>query len=348
MNPTVLFRTLASTQIRAATGRRISNRSHSAARAFLWFVLAVPVIFLVGSIAGESIRPEIVDPDYYYRKSLLLERMAERPDQPVALLVGSSRTAHGFLPERQTKIASDGPPILWFNFSHIGYGPVMNALTLERLIRDGIAPRTIILEIMPAFFVKEDLRFQARHVSPKELISLRRYSSYLAGEWAYVRTRLSEPSRLLNIVDPWDEHRDLGAYGDWRAYDVQPATKALHQQRIDAQRHMIGKNLKTLHARPGAAKALADSIRMCRENGIELILLRTPEGPIVQSWYDPEKLAAFDGGITELANENGVRIVDARGWLREDDFKDSHHPTREGAVKFTERLIRELSPTLGR
>jgi hypothetical protein len=348
MNPTVLFRTMVSTQIRVSPVQRTSSRLRSAARAFLWFVLAVPVIFMLGSIAGESIRPEIVDPDYYYRKTLLLDRMAERPGQHVALLVGSSRTAHGFLPERQAEIASAGPPILWFNFSHIGFGPVMNAMTLERLIRDGVAPNTIILEIMPAFFVKEDMRFQARHVSPKELLSLRRYTSYLASEWAYARTRLSAPSRLLNIFDPLDDHRDLGPYGDWRAYDIQPATPELHQQRINAQRHMIGKNLKTIHARPGAARALADSMAMCREHGIELILLRTPEGPVVRSWYDPEKLAAFDQWIVELANQNNVRIVDARNWLTENDFKDSHHPTRDGAVKFTERFIREVSPTLGR
>jgi hypothetical protein len=309
----------------------------------LWFVLAVPVIFLIGSMAGESIRPEIVDPDYYYRKNLLLERTAERPGQPVVLVMGSSRTAHGFLPG-----AAARQDILWFNFSHIGYGPVMNAMALERLIRDGVAPRTIVLEIMPAFFVKEDLRFQARHVSPRELISLRRYTPYLASEWAYVRTRLSEPSRLLNIVDPLDEHRDLGPYGDWKAFDIRPAPAELHQQRIDAQRHMIGKNLKTLHARPGAARALADSMTMCRDNGIELILLRTPEGPVVQSWYDPEKLAAFDEWISDLAGRNGVRVVDARNWLAEGDFKDSHHPTRGGAVKFTQRLIRELTPTIGR
>ena len=91
--------------------------------------------------------------------------------------------------------------MLWFNYSHIGYGPVMNALTLSRFVRDGVKPDAVVLEIMPAFFVKEDLRFQARHVTPVELVFLRSYSPYLANEWAYLRTRFSESSRILNAFD---------------------------------------------------------------------------------------------------------------------------------------------------
>lgn len=298
-------------------------------------------------MAVESLRPELADPDYHHRKSLLAQRLAERPGQRVALVVGSSRTAHGFLPEA-VPYSGQAAPVLWFNYSHIGYGPVMNALSLSRFVRDGVKPDAVVLEIMPAFFVKEDLRFQARHVTPVELVFLRSYSPYLASEWAYLRTRFSESSRILNAFDPLDECRELGPCGGWKVFDQQPPTKELREKRLDAQRHMIGKNLKNLHARPGALKALADSMTLCRDNGIELILLRTPEGPIVQSWYDPEKLAAFDRWIEDLAKQNDVRIVDARDWLAEDDFKDSHHPTRAGAEKFTERLIREMTPTLGR
>jgi hypothetical protein len=37
-----------------------------------------------------------------------------------------------------------------------------------------------------------------------------------------------------------------------------------------------------------------------------------------------------------------VPVVDARTWLDDDDFTDSHHPLQRGAEKFTRRLGREL------
>jgi len=41
------------------------------------------------------------------------------------------------------------------------------------------------------------------------------------------------------------------------------------------------------------------------------------------------------------------RVTDARGWLPDDDFYDSHHMFAAGAEAFTDRLTREvIAPAL--
>ena len=51
--------------------------------------------------------------------------------------------------------------------------------------------------------------------------------------------------------------------------------------------------------------------------------------------------------LDELAAEYGVPVLDAREWMTEDDFSDSHHLTCAGATRFTERLaVEELAPWL--
>ena len=76
------------------------------------------------------------------------------------------------------------------------------------------------------------------------------------------------------------------------------------------------------------------------------MLLRSPEGPTFRSWYDPETLARFDSYIAEVAAEFCAPVIDARLWLEEEDFYDSHHVLKRGADKFTARLARELPAVL--
>ena len=55
-----------------------------------------------------------------------------------------------------------------------------------------------------------------------------------------------------------------------------------------------------------------------------------------------------DAYIASVAAEFGVPILDARLWLEEDDFYDSHHVLKRGADKFTVRFARELPTTPAR
>ena len=51
-----------------------------------------------------------------------------------------------------------------------------------------------------------------------------------------------------------------------------------------------------------------------------------------------EELQGFLNGLRE---EFGVGVVDARTWVADGEYSDSHHLLQSGAARFTERLTRE-------
>jgi hypothetical protein len=329
--------------------RRHPSARRRAVRACIAFVVSFPAVLVATSVATDVIWPDRIDPDYHYRGTLLASRVAASPGHRIALVVGSSRTAHGFRPEvADPTTDAAGRPVLWFNYSHVGYGPVMNRIVLGRMARDGVRPDTVVLEINPSMFVKEDSRFQAGHIAATELSTLRRFAPPLAPEWAYLRTR---PDRLKShrfFGDPLDGVARLGPYGGWTRYDPDEVSDAKRDERLVTQRAILGSYLARVKARQGAIAALRECVASCRSRGIELVLLRMPEGPVFRSWYGVEPLAAFDQWCMSFAADEGVRVLDARDWLGEDGFNDSHHANRRGADAFSKRFVRELTPTLGR
>jgi hypothetical protein len=49
----------------------------------------------------------------------------------------------------------------------------------------------------------------------------------------------------------------------------------------------------------------------------------------------------LQGFLGALRTEFGVDIVDARLWVADEDYNDSHHLLQSGAARFTERLTAE-------
>jgi hypothetical protein len=85
-------------------------------------------------------------------------------------------------------------------------------------------------------------------------------------------------------------------------------------------------------------RAVRELITLCRQEGIGLTLLLTPEGKIFQSWYSPAARQLIDRYCQELSRTYDVSLVDARDWLGEEQFVDSHHTRVSGAEAFTRRL----------
>ena len=66
-----------------------------------------------------------------------------------------------------------------------------------------------------------------------------------------------------------------------------------------------------------------------------------PEGTWYRSWYGTgveHELQAFLGG---LRDQFGADVVDARTWVADEEFNDSHHLLQSGAACFTDRLTQE-------
>ncbi|HYH63619.1 MAG TPA: hypothetical protein VD866_02870 [Urbifossiella sp.] len=308
-------------------------------------VLLLPAALLAVLTAAwggvETVRPETVDPDYFVRRDVLRARIAENPGRPVALVIGSSRLIDGFAPDTLPDPA--GGPVLWFNASQFGSGPVFQNVILSRLLADDVRPAVVVFEVMPPFFSSEKYAFLAQYLRHHDLARVHRFTPPGELDLYYLRDRLTRPARLGRVADPFAGVVTPRPYGGnpTPIFDVTAADRAA---RVAAQRGSYDAAAKNLTVRPAADRALRAALAACREHGITPVLLLSPEGPTFRSWYDAAALARFEGYVGEVAREHGVRLIDARDWLPEADFMDSHHPLYRGSVAFTARLVAELNP----
>ena len=95
------------------------------------------------------------DPEYGKRLTGLKTQTAAHPNRPVVVVVGSSRTAMGVRPGA---LADDADAPLMFNMSMVGSGPMMQLITVRRLLADGVTPDAVLLEYWPAF-LREDGKY---------------------------------------------------------------------------------------------------------------------------------------------------------------------------------------------
>ncbi len=331
------FRPKAATS-RVATPRRLRAKL----AVFLLFPLFVLTLTSVW-YSAERVQPALIDPDYHARLKLAQNATREQPQRPLGLVLGSSRMVWGFQPEQLPE--RDG--VLWVNAAQIAGGPTLTRLLLHRYIRDGARPEVVTLEVMPTFFVKENTRYLCGHFAFGELAFMRKYSDKpLHYDYHFARYRFARASHIARITEPPSGELPLFPRGGLQSVeeDVSPAER---EKRLALAHKNNADYLSKLTVRPGADRAFRDTIRDAQSHGIRVVLLRSPEGPTFRSWYNPEARDKFDAYIANVAQDFGVPILDARLWLDEDDFYDSHHTLKRGTAKFTSRFGREMPAVLG-
>jgi hypothetical protein len=79
-------------------------------------------------------------------------------------------------------------------------------------------------------------------------------------------------------------------------------------------------------------------MHLCRREGVAAAFVLMPEGSEFRGWYSPATLAQLHGFLGGLSREFRAPIIDAREWVPDDGFADSHHLVLHGATAFTERL----------
>jgi hypothetical protein len=291
---------------------------------------------------AEAAVPQITDTSYHVHLELIRTAAADYPERPLGVVLGSSRVVWAFQPEQLTE--PDG--IYWVNGAQTGAGPTLNRLILHRLLRDGVRPAVVVLEVMPPFFARENGRFVTGHFACSELPLMRRYADRsLHYDYHFLCHRLARASDLARVTDPFAGRRHVNSRGGLTTVeaDVTPAERA---RRTTAALRANAPALKSMTVRTGADLAFRDTLREAAEHGVRVVLLRMPEGPVFRSWYDPAGLARFDAYLASVAAEFGVPVLDARLWLDEEDFYDSHHVLKRGSEKFTARFAREMPALL--
>lgn len=311
-------------------------------------------------IATQSFWPHLRDPEFGYKLSALGRQIAEAPDQPLLVLLGSSRTGQGVrpgvLPELKT---ADGRIPIVFNFSQVGSGPLAELVTLHRLLDAGIRPDWLAVEILPALLGRKvdafgDVGTGISRLSWKDVRLLDHYipdPSTMRHRWykdqayPWYAQRFSVMNHYASNCVPWrlrlDHWKQLDRWG-WSDIGVDSQPLVLNPTALEVTRMTYYSDLHHLQIESMQDHALRDMIALCQRHNIPLLFYLMPEGTIFRSWYVPAVNERINTYLTGLSRETGAAIVDLRLWMEDKYFGDSHHLYRKGATQFTSRFGPEV------
>jgi hypothetical protein len=332
--------------------RRNQSDPRRHGRAAIVWGLVVYFAAIIAQAAGFDSRPELYDIEYATRLALLRTRIAEAPDRPLLLVIGSSRTCMGFAPEQLPPLTdASGAKVLPFNFGHVGAGPLMNLMDVSRMLADGIRPRWVFVEMMPTFVSHEGMAFISLHTAARDLRVLRDYMQWHRLYGDYALRRLWQAPRysgeLMRAVapdlapDPPTTSSKLLPLGGctYLKDDVTPADR---ERSTELARKNLQGFLQKFQVSPWADGATRTLLTRLRAEGIQTGLLLMPEGTILKSWYPPGAETQLNHYCAAVSRAYGAPVVDARTWLADDEMADQHHALKRGAAAFTARLGREV------
>jgi hypothetical protein len=302
-------------------------------------------------------RPEFLDPKYGCRLGQLRTRLAHAPGRRLVVVLGSSRAEQGFRPGLLATAEGETAPVV-FNLARGGSSPLLHLVTLRRLLADGARPDWVLLEIFPPSLVEPEAGATLPKTTLRDFPVLGRYPVSRETYADFLRDRallwLTYRSSFLAHAVPgwlsprgrWIERLWDRRGGEWRAISEGVTPEERRQLTADARRR-YGRKLQNFHIAAGADRALRALLALCRERGIGVVLFLMPEASDFRGWYSPparERLCAY---LASLRRDYGTPLIDARGWIPDDDFWDGHHLLRDGAAVFTRRFAAEvLSPLL--
>ena len=327
----------------------------------LWWLASFLALQAGFNIALETRLEGMRDPEYVTRIQLLRQAIKSDPQRPAVVAFGSSRVLLGLRPELISNDVSrpDSQPFL-FNFSHTGYGPTHNYVVMKHLLRDGIRPRGVVLELAPMQLAQDVCQqdyLDFLHLSQNDLanyVLFRDTPSQVYREWLGPRV-LPWYSFRFNVLDrclpTWVPPKSIAEKEGWKAlgdYGWLPALGSIHEPSSKAlgnARKSYETVLQDFRLAPINKKAVQLIIDLCKKEKIPLAVLLTPEGPTFRSWYSSQANDVVHAFLDELRKDNAVQVFDARSWFdTEDYFWDSHHLLPEGAAEFTKRFAREVLP----
>lgn len=302
-------------------------------------------------------RPQVRDPLYGDKLTKLKRRLREG-DRTVVML-GSSRTGLAF---RAANVEGQLPGVVAFNFGVPAAGPVTQLVYFKRLLRDGVTPDLLLVEVLPSMLAangnglpQEAGMLSADRLTRRECDAVAVYGfppDALRARWARTVAlpaywlRFQALARLLPSSLPWNVRCDWS-----RGADGDGFSRAWSQSVDGEKRAELTENARREYAPtladyvPGgpAVAALEELLALCRERGVAVRLVLMPESSGFRAYFPA---AGYDRLLRRLG-EFDVPLVNAREWLDDAAFYDGHHAFVAGADVFTERLTREaIAPAL--
>ena len=321
-------------------------------RLVLWFV--VGLLFTQAGMAVVAERSlEIRDPEFCGFTERLQEQQTKHPEQPLLLVMGSSRVEQGFNARHFSSLTTES---LAFNFSSAGAGPYLQTVFVERLFEQGVRPKFVFLEVLPTFFNEtggknSELalldgarlnRHEARDLlaySQGDKVALKRYASARICPAVRHQAELRESCGLdvyreglkpLTPIDGVDRfgHRAMEYPEDqWTTMHL-----IAHRQydRFSAD----------FRVREVAYQRLRDLLTFLQTHEVRVTLLLMPEASEFRLTLSPQAKAGQEQFLQRLRSDTQLPLIDARAWLDDAAFYDGHHLLPAGAIRFSDRLLR--------
>ena len=242
----------------------------------------------------ETARPDCLDPTYVRTRTNLAAARANHPDHRLAVVIGSSRTQIGFDPNfLPSQSDASGRPVLWFNAGHYEAGPGMNHVTLSRLLRDGPAPAMVVMEILPAFCAHGAAGLLAKHATYRDASAV--LAADIPEDFLFTAMK-RRVTRVRDLASAWTGSDSpplaSGPSGNTPAPPAVPPEE--RARRTAAQLAWLNYLLELPSIHPATDRATAATVAACRERGIDLVFVLTPESPTFRAAYDPAGLVRFN------------------------------------------------------
>jgi hypothetical protein len=321
----------------------------------LWYIVvqAIPTYF--------KDRWQRMGPAYESQKWPTLEQhVAQNPDRPLLLMLGSSRVCWDFragvlngMPD------SDGRPLLVYNFGIPGTGPIYQVICLREMLAKGIRPRFLLVEFLPTLLCEPHRGVLTEEgMLEYETISARRFLQWMpylqrlkkdAGIWLEARVapvytfryQILAEMGLLATGMPLPKYDLIDEYG-WHMAPPLPFLPVERAKRLVAARGGYSPGLTKFHLGKVPYRAFHELLDLCRQEKIPVALVVTPEDSHFRSWYSDEAKTTARRLLDEFQQTYGVAVIDAQCWLDDEHFEDGHHALYEGAKICTARLAAEL------
>ncbi len=341
---------------------------------FLWGVgfFAAAQLALVGAL--DRWHPTLTANVQANKWEQLCRLAGARPDRPLLVMLGSSRTDDAFEAERLNGLfGPGGRSWLAYNFGVPTFGPLRQGLYLDAMLQAGIRPRLLLVEFVPTMLnephrgvVAEENWTEAAWLTLPQVCRLWPYWAHpcrMASTWLEARLAPWYGLRIALVrsaftawfprargrprFPAWECWRTW-RHDDWGFHVPRPLTSEDLEHGWLNTTVTFSDTLGRLRLGEGSVRALRDLLETCRRERIAAALVFMPESTLFRSWYRPGALAEAHRLFADLASEYGVLPIDASTWVADTDFSDGHHVQAAGARAFTTRLIEELRPLLDR
>jgi hypothetical protein len=346
---------------RVSDKKKASDRASAAS--IRWFAASLFIFHSYWWLMTNLVVRDFYDAQFVKKYDFLRARMKENPGCLWLIMGGSRLEGDLRLALVQDRLRDPNSPLI-FNFGLSGADLFREQTCLERIISNGVKPQRVGIEIVDAVMKRQSwfVEYPALIVRARrrELGEICRYSS----NPAFVRkcwreSRLNPTSRygmkfthqtlLLRLVPvPFLSRLEKHFYDKWGWVRMPPAPipPGEYRRGFEIAKTYLQGDMEHFSIAPVNDGALREMLDLCKKNGIDAFLFRTPEAKDYQALFSPGANAVLDSYLTKIENEYGVPMIDARSWeLDPMYFTDGNHENATGAARFTSRFVDELLRT---